>query len=66
MNFSVDEATIIISVIEFIIKNSTNFDLEDMVLNQELQQLGLPQKNADSISKVYKNKKGEFTKENKK
>jgi hypothetical protein len=57
MNFSDEEATIIISVIEFIIKNSAKFDVEDIVLNQELQQLGLPQENADSISKVFKNQK---------
>lgn len=57
MNFTDEEATIIISVIEFIIKNSAKFDVEDMILNQELQQLGLPQENADSISKVFKNQK---------
>jgi COMM domain containing 4 len=57
MNFSDEEATIIISVIEFIIKNSAKFDVEDLILNQELQQLGLPQENADSISKVFKNQK---------
>jgi hypothetical protein len=57
MNFTEEEATIILSVLEFIIKNSAKFDVEDLILNQELQQLGLPQENADSISKVFKNQK---------
>jgi hypothetical protein len=55
MNFTETDALIIISVLEFIIKNSAKFDVEDIILNQELQQLGLPQENADSISKVFKN-----------
>lgn len=55
LKFSEDEAVIIISVLEFILKTSTKFEVDDFVLNQELQQLGLPNENADSISKVYKN-----------
>lgn len=58
MKFSEKEAHIIISVLEFILKNAAKFDIEDLVLNQELQQLGLPQENAESISKVFKMKKG--------
>jgi len=57
MKFSPDDSTIVISVLEFIFRNSSKFDVEDIVLNQELQQLGLPQENADSISKVFKNQK---------
>ena len=57
MNFTEQEAIIIVSSLEFIIKNSTKFDVEDLILNQELQQLGLPQENADSITKVFKNQK---------
>ncbi len=57
LKFSEDEAIIIISVLEFILKTSTKFEVDDFVLNQELQQLGLPNENADSISKVYKNSK---------
>jgi len=57
MNFTEDEANIIMSVLEFILKNAAKFDVEDLILNQELQQLGLPQENADSISKVFKNQK---------
>ena len=57
MNFSENESHIIISLLEFIIKNAAKFDVEDLVLNQELQQLGLPLENADCISKVYKNQK---------
>ena len=54
MNFSDDEANVVMSVLEFILKNAAKFDVEDLILNQELQQLGLPQENAESISKVFK------------
>jgi hypothetical protein len=54
MNFSEEESNIILAVLEFILKNAAKFDVEDLILNQELQQLGLPQENADSISKVFK------------
>ncbi len=57
MKFNSDDSSIIISVLEFIFKNSSKFEIEDIVLNQELQQLGLPQENADSISKVFKNQR---------
>lgn len=57
MNFSEEDSLIIMSVLEFILKNAAKFDLEDIILNQELQQLGLPQENSDSISKVFKNQK---------
>lgn len=62
MNFSEEESIIIVSSLEFIIKNSTKFDVEDIILNQELQQLGLPQENADSITKVFKNHKENLNK----
>jgi hypothetical protein len=55
MNFNDEECNIIISVIEFIIKNAAKFDIDEGILNQELQQLGLPQENADSITKVFRN-----------
>ncbi len=54
MNFNSDETNIIISVLHFIISSSVINDADPIVLNQELQQLGLPQENSDSISKVYK------------
>lgn len=57
MNFTSDEASIIISVLEFILKNAAKFDVDELALNQELLQLGLMQENADSISKVFKNQK---------
>jgi hypothetical protein len=57
MNFTDEESNIIISVIEFIIKNAAKFDIDEGILNQELQQLGLPQENADSITKVFRNHK---------
>jgi len=57
MKLNQEDSTIVISVLEFIFKNSAKFDTEDIILNQELQQLGLPQENADSVSKVYKTHK---------
>lgn len=60
MNFSEQEANIIISVLEFILKSAAKFDVEDLVLNQELLQLGLSQDNADSVSKVFKNQKAKL------
>ncbi len=57
MNLNEQESKIVISVLDFIFRNSAKFDVEDITLNQELQQLGLPQENADSISKVFKNQK---------
>ena len=57
MNLNEQESKIVISVLDFIFRNSAKFDVEDIALNQELQQLGLPQENAESISKVFKNQK---------
>ena len=54
MNLSPEEITIIISSLCFIIKSSGKFNVDDLMLSQELQQLGLPQDNDDAISKVYK------------
>lgn len=57
MNFTYKDSLIIISVLEFILTNSAKYDVDDLVLNQEILQLGLPQENCDSISKVFKLKK---------
>ena len=57
MNLKPEEITIVISSLCFIIKSSGKFNVDDMVLSQELQQLGLPQDTADAISKVYKKNK---------
>lgn len=54
MGFTVDESYVICGMIHFIIKSSIKFEVDPVVLNQELQQLGLPQENADSIAKVFK------------
>ena len=54
MNLTQEEITIVISSLCFIIKSSAKFNVDDMMLSQELQQLGLPQDIADAISKVYK------------
>ena len=57
MNLTSEEITIVISSLCFIIKSSGKFNVDDLMLSQELQQLGLPQDNADAISKVYKKNK---------
>jgi hypothetical protein len=57
MNLSPEEITIVISSLCFIIKSSAKFNIDDMMLSQELQQLGLPQDTADAISKVFKKNK---------
>ena len=57
MNLSSEEILIVISSLCFIIKSSAKFNVDDLILSQELQQLGLPQDNADAISKVYKKNK---------
>ena len=57
MNLNQEEITIVISSLCFIIKSSAKFNVDDMMLSQELQQLGLPQDIADAISKVYKKNK---------
>ena len=57
MNLSPEEITIVISSLCFIIKSSAKFNVDDLIFSQELQQLGLPQDNADAISKVYKKNK---------
>ena len=57
MYLSPEEITIVISSLCFIIKSSAKFNVDDLIFSQELQQLGLPQDNADAISKVYKKNK---------
>lgn len=57
MNLSPEEIIIVISSLCFIFKSSGKFNVDDMMLSQELQQLGLPQDIADAISKVYKKNK---------
>lgn len=54
MGFSIENSQVICGMIHFIIKSSVKFEVDSVVLNQELQQLGLPQENADSIAKVFK------------
>jgi len=57
MNFSETESKIIFSLFDFIIRSSVKFDVTESILSNELQQLGLPQENADAITKIYKNQK---------
>jgi len=57
LNLNEKDASIVISVLDFIFRNAAKFNIEDNYLNQELQQLGLPQEIAESISKVFKREK---------
>ena len=57
MNFNDIDGKIIFSLLDFILRNSIKFEVEENILTQELQQLGLPLENADSITKVYKTQK---------
>lgn len=54
IDFSNKEIHIIIAIIHFILKYSSKFEVDSITLNQELQMLGIPQENIDSIVKVYK------------
>jgi hydroxymethylpyrimidine pyrophosphatase-like HAD family hydrolase len=60
LNLSEKEASIVTSVLDFIFRNASKFDVDDNILNQELQQLGLPQEIAESISKVFKREKNKL------
>jgi len=57
MNFSESEGKTIFSLLDFIIRSSIKFDVAENILSNELQQLGLPQENADAITKIFKNQK---------
>lgn len=57
MNFNETEGKIIFSLLDFIIRSSIKFDVAENILSNELQQLGLPQENADAITKIFKNQK---------
>jgi hydroxymethylpyrimidine pyrophosphatase-like HAD family hydrolase len=57
LNLNEKDASIVISVLDFIFRNAAKFNVEDNFLNQELLQLGLPQEIAESISKVFKREK---------
>lgn len=41
----------------FIITNAAKYDVEDRVLIQEIQQLGLPKENSDTVAKQYRENK---------
>jgi len=62
MNFNDAEGKIIFSLLDFILRNSAKFDIEDNILSNELQQLGLPLENAESIVKIFKNQKEKLKK----
>ncbi|KAL3221061.1 hypothetical protein MRX96_029677 [Rhipicephalus microplus] len=48
-----DDVKGVLMALEFILKNSTKFSVEEETLVNELTQLGLPREHAVSLSKVY-------------
>ena len=54
MSFNEKEINIIIAIIIFIFNSSIKFEIDPSILNQELQYLGIPQENIESIIKAYK------------
>lgn len=46
-----------IAAIHFIITSAAKYDVADAVLIQEIQQLGLPKENSDTIAKQYRENK---------
>jgi len=46
-----------VAAIHFIITNAAKYDVEDRVLIQEIQQLGLPKENSDTVAKQYRESK---------
>lgn len=43
-----------LAAIHFVISNAAKFDVDDKVLIQEIQQLGLPRENTDVLAKLYR------------
>uniref|UniRef100_A0A023GFD8 COMM domain-containing protein n=1 Tax=Amblyomma triste TaxID=251400 RepID=A0A023GFD8_AMBTT len=51
--FTADDVKGVLMALEFILKNSTKFAVDEESLVNELTQLGLPREHAVSVSKVY-------------
>ncbi|KAK8757910.1 hypothetical protein V5799_004460 [Amblyomma americanum] len=51
--FTTDDVKGVLMALEFILKNSTKFAVDEESLVNELTQLGLPREHAVSVSKVY-------------
>ncbi|XP_050040111.1 COMM domain-containing protein 4 [Dermacentor andersoni] len=51
--FTEDDVKGVLMALEFILKNSTKFSVDEETLVNELTQLGLPREHAVSLSKVY-------------
>ena len=47
----------ITAAVHFILTNAARYDLDEMSLTQEIQQLGLPKENAEAITKLYREHK---------
>lgn len=45
------------AAVHFIISSAAKYDTEDKVLIQEIQQLGLPKENSDTVAKQYRENK---------
>eukprot|EP00828_Plagiopyla_frontata_P015125 TRINITY_DN19660_c0_g1_i2.p2 TRINITY_DN19660_c0_g1~~TRINITY_DN19660_c0_g1_i2.p2 ORF type:complete len:194 (+),score=59.77 TRINITY_DN19660_c0_g1_i2:66-647(+) len=55
--FNNEEINSIIASLEFILSNSTRYDISDVILLKELINLGLPKENCDMIGKAFKENK---------
>jgi hypothetical protein len=44
----------ITAAVHFILTNAARYDLDEMSLTQEIQQLGLPKENAEAMTKLYR------------
>ena len=47
----------ITAAVHFILTNAARYDLDEISLTQEIQQLGLPKENAEAITKLYREHK---------
>jgi hypothetical protein len=57
---NLDEQKSAISALTYIITNAARFDVNDVQLSTELQQLGLPKEHSESLSRSYKTSKSKL------
>ena len=50
-----------IAAVHFILTNATKYDVDELSLGQEIQQLGLPKDNAEIISRLFRENKESLT-----
>lgn len=66
-NFSLSDVKAVVAELDFIFQNAVKYEVEDGVLKNELQQLGLPKEHSEMVSKLYRDNaealKSKFTKD---